>query len=86
MITNQLRSGDRVRLANGFRATILDNKKGNTRLARVQGIVEECGSVYSHDIVAKLNLDGTEELIELTDHQKTLKARCRALDAVAQTW
>lgn len=84
--TNQLKSGDRVKLANGFTATILDNKKGNTRLARVNGIVEECGSIYSHDIVTYIAPTGHEVAIELTDAQKTLRARCKALDAVAKTW
>ena len=54
MTTNELKKGDRVRLANGWEADIMDNMKGNTRLARVYGYETEIGSVYSHDIVEKV--------------------------------
>ena len=50
MLTNDLKKGDRVQLRNGWYATILDNKKGNTRVACVEGDFTESGSVYSHDI------------------------------------
>lgn len=51
MKTNELKKGVRVQLRNGWYATIADNMKGNTRLATVEGIFTETGSVYSHDIV-----------------------------------
>lgn len=51
MLTNQLRKGMRVRLRNGWYATIADNKKGNIRLADVEGHFREIGSVYAHDIM-----------------------------------
>ena len=51
MKTNDLKRGARVMLANGLEADIMDNMKGNTRLARVYGFETEIGSVYSHDIV-----------------------------------
>ena len=41
----------RVQLRNGWYATIADNAKGNTRMATVEGVHTETGSVYSHDIV-----------------------------------
>lgn len=50
MTTNELKKGDRVKLRNGWFATIMDNLKGNTRLADVEGYCREIGSVYSHDI------------------------------------
>jgi len=49
--TNDLKKGTRVLLRNGFYATLLDNRKGTTRLADVEGIVRESGSIYSHDIM-----------------------------------
>jgi hypothetical protein len=49
--TNDLKKGTRVRLANGWYATIQDNARGNTRMATVEGMVTETGSVYAHDIV-----------------------------------
>ncbi len=51
MKTNDLKKGDRVRLANGWEAEIMDNLKGNIRLAKVYGFETEIGSIYSHDIV-----------------------------------
>jgi len=49
--TNELKKGDKVRLRNGWDAEIMDNMKGNTRLAKVFGFYTEIGSVYSHDIL-----------------------------------
>ena len=54
MKTNDLEKGDRVQLRNGWYATIADNMRGNTRLAAVEGHVNEIGSVYSHDIIRYL--------------------------------
>lgn len=51
MKTNDLKKGQRVLLRNGWYATIMDNKKGNTRMCTVEGDYEEIGSVYSHDIM-----------------------------------
>lgn len=51
MKTNDIKKGAKVLLANGWYADILDNKKGNTRLAKVYGDFVDIGSVYSHDIV-----------------------------------
>jgi hypothetical protein len=48
--TNDLKKGTQIMLKNGWAAVIYDNKKGNTRLAEVDGIFKEIGSIYSHDI------------------------------------
>jgi len=50
MKTNDIKSGTRIKLSNGWFATMRDNKKGNTRLAEVEGIYTEIGSIYSHNI------------------------------------
>lgn len=55
MNTNDLKKGDVVRLRNGWYAVIADNKKGNIRMATVSGVYTETGSVYSHDIMRKLD-------------------------------
>lgn len=73
MFTNDLKKGDRVKLRNGWYATVEDNKKGNTRVCTVEGIYTEMGSVYSHDIVAKIE-DGEEFAIEHTEAQQKLLA------------
>ena len=49
--TNDIKKGTRIRLANGWYATMMDNRKGNIRQALVEGVVTEQGSVYAHDIV-----------------------------------
>jgi hypothetical protein len=56
--TNDLKSGDQIRLRNGWTAVIHDNMKGQTRLAMVNGYERELGSIYSHDIVQCLRPDG----------------------------
>lgn len=49
--TNDLKKGTRIKLANGWYGTLTDNRKGNVREAEVEGVVNEIGSVYGHDIV-----------------------------------
>lgn len=72
MKTNELKSGTKVKLSNGWSATIKDNMRGNTRLAEVEGLYTEIGSVYSHDIVRAYN--GTEWVnVEHTPAQLKLK-------------
>ncbi len=56
MKTNDLKKGDRVQLRNGWYATIADNRKGNTRLATVEGFVTETGSIYAHNIIRVVEL------------------------------
>lgn len=83
MTTNELKKGDWVLLANGWKAQIADNQRGNVRMAKVFGLYTEIGSVYSHDIVWKCAEDpgnvtdrtliGGEE-IEHTKGQLKLKA------------
>jgi hypothetical protein len=50
--TNDIKKGTRVQLRNGWFATLVDNARGNTRLASVEGYVTETGSIYAHDIVS----------------------------------
>jgi hypothetical protein len=59
MKTNDLKKGQRVRLRNGWYATIADNAKGNTRMCEVEGHYTETGSVYSHDIMLYLDTSVT---------------------------
>jgi hypothetical protein len=73
MKTNELKKGTRIQLRNGWYATLIDNMKGNTRLADVEGFSREMGSVYSHDIVrAEVAGQGWVE-VEHTDKQKALR-------------
>jgi hypothetical protein len=79
MKTNDLKSGTRVQLRNGWFATLMDNKKGNTRLAEVEGFCTECGSVYSHDIMTYKDSNGNWDVVEHTDKQKKVRVMANAL-------
>jgi hypothetical protein len=74
MKTNELKTGVRIKLRNGWEATIKDNMRGNTRVCEVYGDFTETGSVYSHDIVAYKDNDGNwHEDIEYTKSQLQCK-------------
>ena len=51
MKTSEIKKGMRVRLANGWYGTMMDNMRSTTRMVEVEGYYTEIGSVYSHDIV-----------------------------------
>lgn len=72
MLTNDLKKGTRVQLRNGWYATLEDNAKGNTRVAKVEGFVTETGSIYAHDIV-RAEVDG--EWVDVQHTPKQLKLR-----------
>lgn len=72
MTTNEIKKGTRFRLRNGWFATMADSRKGNTRLATVEGDYTETGSVYAHDIVSVL-IGDTWQPVETTDKQKKVR-------------
>lgn len=76
MQSNELKKGDKVILKNGWKATIEDNLKGNIRLATVEGLVTEMGSIYVWDIAHKID---TGERIDLTPKQLKSKGMVNAL-------
>jgi len=69
--TNDLKKGTPITLRNGWAAIIMDNLKGVTRLAEVDGLYKEIGSIYAHDI-SEAYIDGKWVPVELTDKQKQL--------------
>ena len=71
--TNDIKKGTRLKLRNGWEATMYDNKKGNIRMAEVEGIYTEIGSVYSHDIVAYKDEQGNWKNVEHTKAQLDCK-------------
>jgi hypothetical protein len=71
--TNELKKGTRVKLRNGWLATLEDSKKGNIRLATVEGVYTEMGSIYAHDIAFAQLSDGTTAAITLTPQQIKLQ-------------
>jgi hypothetical protein len=80
MLTNEIKSGTKMILKNGWYATMMDNKKGNTRLAEVSGFCKEIGSIYVWDIDAVM-IDNQYHfgIIELTDKQTKAKKMCQAM-------
>jgi hypothetical protein len=72
--TNELKKGTRIKLRNGWEADLVDNRKGNTRDAKVYGTYTEIGSVYSHDIVRYKDAEGNWQLVEHTKAQLECKA------------
>jgi len=78
MKTNDLKSGTRIRLRNGWFGTLKDNKKGNIRFAEVEGFYTELGSVYSHDI-ALAEVGGEWIEVEHTPAQLKLREQVAAL-------
>lgn len=83
MKTNELKKGDTVYLSNGFVAEIMDNKKGNVRLAKVNGYYgEEIGSIYAWDILRVVTTKTSNtflEEIELTPAQEKARERVRKI-------
>ena len=79
MLTNQLKKGDRILMSSGWYGTIMDNLKGNTRMVDVEGFYRETGSVYSHDILFKIQEDGTQLKVEHTKKQLDLKKQVEAM-------
>ena len=75
--TNDLKKGARVKLANGWYATIADNARGNTRVATVEGYVTETGSVYAHDIQETL-IAGNWVKVSHTKDQEKMRNRVQA--------
>ena len=75
MKTAELKAGDLVMLRNGWKAEVLDNKRGTVRMCKVYGIFTETGSVYAHDIVAKIDSKGNVvEKVEHTEKENQLRA------------
>jgi len=70
--TNDLKKGTRVKLANGWYATLADNARGNTRMATVEGRVTETGSVYAHDIM-EAQVSNTWVTVNHTPQQQQMR-------------
>lgn len=73
MKTNDLKKGDRIQLRNNWFATIADSRKGNIRLATVEGIYTETGSIYAHDIILYFPPDGAPISVLHTPAQRKLR-------------
>ena len=85
MKTNDLKKGDIVRLRSGWKAEMMDNMRGNIRLAKVFGDYTEIGSVYGHDIIS-VQKNGETIQIEHTDKQKKQKKEVDDFDRMVRRY
>lgn len=69
IVTNEIKKGDRILQVNGWFGTMYDNKNGNIRMAEVEGLYTEIGSIYAYDIIAAQK-DDVWRPIEHTAKQK----------------
>jgi hypothetical protein len=72
MKTSEIKKGMRILLSNGWYGTMMDNLRGATRLAEVEGHYTEMGSIYSHDIVA-VEVGGEFQKVDYTEKELKLK-------------
>ena len=79
MKTNDIKKGMRFRLQNGWYATMMDNKRGNIRMAEVEGMYTEIGSVYAHDIATVKGPADIWVVVEHTKAQIKLRATVEAI-------
>ena len=69
MFTNDIKKGTRIQLLNGWYGTMEDNKRGLIRMATIEGIYTEMGSIYAYDIYQAQNEDGHWVKVEHTPVQ-----------------
>ena len=65
---NEIKKGDLGYLKNGWKFEMMDNKKGNIRMAKVHGIETEIGSIYAHEI-AFIQKDGDDVPVDASRYQ-----------------
>jgi hypothetical protein len=73
--TNSLKKGTPITLKNGWAAVIMDNMKGDIRMAEVDGYFKEIGSIYASDIDTAF-VDGKWQPVvrRLSKNQKMVQA------------
>ena len=78
MRTNDIKKGQKIKLHNGWFGVMYDNKKGNIRMAEVNGFHKEIGSIYAWDISHAHDAESDSWVeIELTDSQKKAQENVR---------
>lgn len=79
MKTNELKKGDIVSISGGYKAEIMDNKRGNIRMIKTfPPLYEEIGSIYAWEIsyiLSNKNGEILNEKIELTPAQEKAKKK-----------
>lgn len=79
MKTNDIKKGMQIKLrGTGWLADMVDNARGNIRIAKVYGFETETGSVYAHDIEF-VKVDGKWQRVEHTPAQIELRGKVDAM-------
>jgi len=78
ILSNDIKKGDFIQELNGWYGEIIDNMKGNTRVANIHGYFTEAGSIYVWDI-ATICKDGKLYCIKLTNKQKKDRDRINTI-------
>lgn len=74
MISNDVKKGMRVRLRSGLEAVMYDSAVSDVRMATVEGIVDELGSIYAYEIEA-VQTDSGWERVTPTQSQRDINER-----------
>ncbi len=78
ILSNDLKDGDVFIQTNGWVGEIVDNGRGNTRIANIHGFCAEAGSIYVWDI-SQVAKEGVLRRIQLTPKQEKDKKRCEEI-------
>lgn len=62
MLANDMKKGTQIVMLSGELGTIMDNRKGMIRVAEVEGVFTDMGSIYIDDIDLVLTDDGWEKI------------------------
>ncbi len=79
MFTNDIKKGTRIQLLNGWYGTMEDNKRGLIRMATIEGVYTEMGSIYAYDIYQAQNAGGHWIKVEHTPDQLKKKKNIQSM-------
>ena len=83
VLTNDIKSGDVFVQSNGWVGEMVDNMKGNTRVANIHGFFTEAGSIYVWDI-SQVAKNGVLRDVQLTPKQ--VKDKERIESGIGDIW
>ena len=78
ILSNDIKDGDVFVQSNGWIGEMVDNMRGNTRVANIHGFFTEAGSIYVWDIV-QVAKEGVLRRVQLTPKQVKDKERVESV-------
>ncbi len=79
MLANDMKKGTQIVMLSGELGTIMDNRKGMIRVAEVEGVFTDMGSIYIDDIDLVLTDDGWEKIEFNQSQQKRIDKKNKIL-------